>query len=75
MLQGNFIMKNLKLKNIALGLALVGSSSAFAVDHSAAIAAAQTDADLSVTAAVTAVIGVAAIIFGVGYVIKLLTSR
>ena len=46
-----------------IALAAAGSSlSAFAVDHSAAITAAQTDGSGNVTAAVTAVIAIAAVV-------------
>lgn len=57
-----------------VALAAAGTSlQAFAVDHSAAITAAQTDGTSNVTAAVTAVIAIAAVVLGVGIVMRLLS--
>ena len=53
-------------------VALGASASAFAVDHTAEITAAQGDATTNTTAAVAAVIAVAAVVFGVGIVLRLL---
>lgn len=54
-------------------VAAAGTSlSAFAVDHTATITAAQTDATTNTTAAVAAVIAVAAVVFGVGIVLRLI---
>lgn len=58
---------------IGTALAAAGTSvTAFAVDHSAEITAAQGDATTNTTAAVAAVIAVAAVVFGVGIVLRLL---
>lgn len=64
----------MKLRNkVLLGSALVaGSFSTFAADHSAAITAATDSATVSVTAVVAGIIGLAAIVTGVGIVISML---
>lgn len=61
-------MLNRKTKIVATLLAVLGTPLAFAADHSAAVTAAQGDATTNVTAVALAVIGVAAIMFGVGIV-------
>jgi|GEM_PF-2943973 len=48
------------------------SGAAMAVDHSAAITSAQTDATANVTAAVVAVIGISAICFGLYAVVRMI---
>lgn len=53
-------------------VALGASASAFAVDHSSTIQAAQGDATTNTTAAVTATITIAAIVFGVGIILRLI---
>jgi len=66
-------MKNLKSK-LATGLAIAGASaSSFAVDHSVAIGTAGTDGTTNTTAAVVVVLGIAAVVTGVGIVLKLLS--
>ncbi len=58
-----------------MGLAVTGSVAsvgAFAVDHSTAITAAGTDGTTNTTAAVVVVLTIAAVVTGVGIVIKLL---
>ncbi|MFV8570046.1 hypothetical protein ACNQ6O_02440 [Marinobacter sp. SBS5] len=58
---------------IGTALAAAGTSvTAFAVDHTAEITAAQGDALTNTTAAVGAVIAVAAVVFGVGIVLRLM---
>ena len=65
--------KNGVFKKVALAAGgALASVNAFAVDHSAAISAAQTDATTNTTTAVTAVIAIAAVVMGVGIVLKLL---
>ena len=70
------ILKSKLVKTGAKASAVVGgalaSASAFAVDHSDAITAAQADATTNTTAAVTAVITVTAIVTGIGIVVSLL---
>jgi len=66
-------MKNLKSK-IAIGLAIAGASaSSFAADHSTSISAAGTDGTINTTAAVVVVVSIAAVVTGVGIVLKLLS--
>ncbi|KGK00284.1 hypothetical protein [Thalassotalea sp. ND16A] len=60
-------------KIMAVGSAMMASSAALATDHSLAISAAQTDATTSVTTAVAGIIGVAAVVTGVGFVLRFLT--
>ena len=68
------IVKSWKKKAVA-ALAVAGSSvSAFAVDHSTAITAAGSDGTTNTTAAVVAVLGIAAVVTGVGIVYRLLTK-
>jgi len=57
---------------LAFGSASFASVSAFAVDHSTAITAAGTDGTTNTTAAVVVVLTIAAVVTGVGIVIKLL---
>jgi len=60
-------------KKIGAGIAAcVASVGAFAVDHSTAITAAGTDGTTNTTAAVVVVLGIAAVVTGVGIVMKLL---
>lgn len=66
-------MKNLKIKLMGAVSALSVSAASFAVDHSTAIAAAGTDGTTNTTAAVVVVLGIAAVLTGVGIVLKLLT--
>lgn len=68
-------MKNLKLKLSALATTVLASGASFAEDHSAAIAAAGTDGATNVGAAVVAVLTIAAVVTGVGLVLKLMTGR
>lgn len=50
----------------------LASAGAFAVDHTAAITAAQTDGTANVTAAATAIIAIMAVVTGIGFIIKLM---
>lgn len=72
--KGNIMNKvlNWKGKTVAVGTTLMASASSFAVDHSTAIAAAGTDGTTNTTAAVVVVLGIAAVVTGVGIVMKLL---
>ncbi len=71
-------MKNLKNRfmktkvGFALSAGFTGAM-AQAADHSTAIAAAGTDGETNTGAAVVVVLGIAAVVTGVGIVIKLLT--
>jgi len=70
----NKIMKHsrtLAKKATLVAVGVGASASAFAVDHSDAIAAATKDATTNVTAAATSVIAVVAIIFGISLVISM----
>lgn len=71
---GRFVQsfKNGVGKVVAGGAALVGAGQALAVDHSAAITAAAADGTTSLTTAVTAVIGIVAVVVGAGLVISFL---
>ena len=62
-----------KGKTVAAGTALMASAGSFAADHSVAIAAAGTDGQTNTGAAVLVVLGIAAVVTGVGIVIKLLS--
>ena len=62
--------KFLKRASFAVS-ASVASATVFAADHTAAIAAAEGDATLNVTAAATAIIAVVAVIFGVSLLISM----
>ena len=66
-------LKSWRGKTIAVGTSLMASGAAFAADHSVAIAAAGTDGELNTGAAVLVVLGIAAVVTGVGIVIKLLS--
>ena len=66
-------LRNWKGKTVAIGTSLMASTGAFAADHSVAIAAAGTDGELNTGAAVLVVLGIAAVVTGVGIVIKLLS--
>lgn len=71
-------MKNLKKRflgtkvGVALTAGLTGAM-AQAADHSTAITAAGTDGETNVGAAVVVILGIAAVVTGVGIVIKLLS--
>ena len=65
-------VSNFKTKLALWGTAALASGSAMAVDHSTAIAAAGADGTTNLTAAVTAIIGVVAVIVGAGLVIGFL---
>lgn len=68
-------MKLSKVK-MALAAGVTGAMGSFAVnaaDHSTAIAAAGTDGETNTGAAVVVVLGIAAVVTGVGIVIKLLS--
>ena len=68
----NKLLKNGYVK-LSSGLTvLAASASSFAVDHSTAITAAGTDGTTNTTAAVVVVLGIAAVVTGVGIVMKLL---
>lgn len=60
--------KSAKGKIAAGTTAFVASSSAFAVDHTTAIAAAQADATTNTTAVITGVIAIAAVVCGAGLI-------
>jgi uncharacterized protein HemY len=64
-------MKNLIKKSTLVICAAVAAGSAFAADHTTAIDAAYTDGNTNVTAAVVGLIGLMAVIVGVGAVISL----
>lgn len=66
------MFKKIGLAFIVLVSGAFASSMAFAVDHSAAITAAQVDATLSVTTVATAVIAVVAILFGINLIIGMI---
>lgn len=57
-----------KGKIVGGAAAFVASSSAFAVDHTTAIAAAQADATANTTAVITGVIALAAVVCGAGLI-------
>ncbi|WP_281556535.1 hypothetical protein [Thalassomonas sp. RHCl1] len=57
----------------ATGSAMFASTVVFAADHTAAINAAGTDGQTNTGAAVVVVLGIAAVVTGVGIVIKLLS--
>lgn len=61
--------KNLSKKASLTLVALAASSTAFAADHSTEIAAAYTDGNTNVTAAVVGLIALMAVIVGVGAII------
>ncbi|MCJ8318744.1 MAG: hypothetical protein MJK12_03870 [Colwellia sp.] len=65
-------MKNMKIKAMGAVAALTTSAASFAVDHATAITAAGTDGTANTTAAVVVVIGIAAVVTGVGIVLSLL---
>lgn len=65
-------MKNLFLKVSAALTAGLASSAVFAADHTVAIDSAYADGTTNVTAAVVGIIALAAIITGVGYILKFL---
>lgn len=62
-------MKMLKKVGLGLGLA-AGSASAFATDHSAVINAAVTEGQANYTLVIVGVIGLAAIGFGIGMIVR-----
>jgi len=66
-------MKNLKKLGLVVS-GLIASSQAFAVDHTAAITLAETDAITNVTGAATAVIAVVAVMFGIKLVVGVLRN-
>jgi len=68
------IFKSWKMKASAVAASVGTSVSAFAVDHSTAITAAGTDGTTNTSAAVVAVLGIAAVVTGVGIVYRLLTK-
>ena len=63
-------MKNVVTKVVATGAGFMASASAFAVDHSAAINTAVTEGQANYTLVVVGVIGLAAIGFGVGMILR-----
>jgi hypothetical protein len=65
-------MKKLLLKASLIGSTFAAGSAMAAADHTAAITAAGTAADTNITAAVVVVVGLAAILCGVGAVLMLL---
>ena len=69
------MLKTWRGKTIVIGTSLMAAGSAFATDHSAAIAAAGTDGTGNVEAAVVVILTLAAVVTGVGIVYKLLTSK
>lgn len=63
-------------KKIAAGTTLaLASAASFAADHSTLISGAGTDGNTNVTAAVTVLLTIAAILTGVGVVYALLTRK
>lgn len=68
-------LQNLKTKAVALGTAVTGgliAGSAYAADHSTAISAAGADGVTNTSAAVVALVGIVAVVVGVGFVISVL---
>ena len=68
----NMVKKGSKWVAAGASTALM-STVAFAEDHSAAIQAAGTDGQTNVAAAVVAILAIAAVVTGVGLVIRLMT--
>lgn len=69
----NAVCNSKVAKATATGVAAMGTSmTTFAVDHSTAITAATADGSTNVTAAVVGIVALAAVVCGVGFVIKLL---
>jgi hypothetical protein len=68
------LLKNKAVKLVAFGSAVMGSASAFAVDHTAAIDAAVADGTTNYTAIVTGVIMVAAVGFAIGMIVSKLKN-
>ncbi|MDN3380978.1 MULTISPECIES: hypothetical protein [unclassified Pseudoalteromonas] len=62
--------KSKTAKLVAFGTAVMGSASAFAADHSAALQAATDEGSANYTLVITGVITLAAISFGVGMVVS-----
>lgn len=59
------------MKKVALGVTTAfGSASAFAADHTAVIGTAVTEGQANYTAVVVGVIGLAAIGFGIGMIVR-----
>ena len=67
-------LKSKATKVVAFGTAVIGSASAFAADHTAAIDAAVTDGTSNYTAIITGVITVAAIGFAIGMIVSKLRN-
>ena len=63
--------KHLAKLGTAIGVGMIAASS-YAADHSTAIAAAGTDGVTNTSAAVVALIGIVAVVVGVGFVISVL---
>lgn len=67
----NTFKRKLSTVPVAVGAGLAGSS-AFAADHSTAIAAAGADGVTNTSAAVVAILGIMAVVVGVGIVFSVL---
>ncbi|MGO2331041.1 MAG: hypothetical protein ACTH59_05360 [Pseudoalteromonas nigrifaciens] len=68
------LLKSKAVKFVAFGSAVMGSATAFAADHTAAIDAAVTDGTSNYTAIITGVITVAAIGFAIGMIVSKLRN-
>ena len=68
------LLKSKAVKFVAFGSAVMGSATAFAADHTAAIDAAVTDGTSNYTAIITGVITVAAIGFAIGMIVSKLNK-
>lgn len=66
----NKLLKNKAAKLALVATGVMGSASAFAADHSAAIDAAVSDGSTNYTAVVTGVITVASIGFAIGMIVS-----
>lgn len=68
------LLKSKAVKVVAFGSAVMGSATAFAADHTAAIDAAVADGTSNYTAIITGVITVAAIGFAIGMIVSKLRN-
>ncbi|MFY8351492.1 hypothetical protein AAEU29_13210 [Pseudoalteromonas sp. SSM20] len=68
------MLKSLKTKLAIVGTSVLASASAFATDHTAAIGTAVTEGTANYTAVVLGLLGLAAVGFGVGFVISKLKN-
>jgi len=68
------LLKSKAVKFVAFGSAVMGSATAFAADHTAAIDAAVADGTSNYTSIITGVITVAAIGFAIGMIVSKLRN-